>query len=311
MSSPFGPMVLVANPSAGRGRAAAHLPAIEDELRSRGLEHRVVVTEGPGHAMRATREAIDAGERFIVAVGGDGTINEVVNGMIEDDEPLLPNLVLGAVSAGSGADFVKTFGLPDEAIAACAHLDGSNTHPIDLGKVTYRPTATRHDSEPLIRYFANIAEAGLGGAVVARAERLPRRLRGSRYFFGFWLTLPGYRRSLVRVDADRRSYEGRVHNVVVANGQFYGGGMRISPRSWPGDGFLDVLVMKGPKSDAFTILPKVYRGEHLPHRDIVELRTRRVGVDGDRPLPIEADGEVLGTTPAIFELIPRAIQLKI
>ena len=304
-------MVLVANPRAGRGRAAAHLPDIEDELRSRGLVHRVVLTEGPGHATVATREAIDGGERFIVAVGGDGTIHEVVNGMIEDDEPLLPNLVLGAVSAGSGADFVKTFGLPDNAVAAAAHLDGSNTHPIDLGKVTCRSTASPPGVDPVARYFANIAEVGLGAAVVSRAERLPRRLGGSRYFLGFWLTLPGYRRARVKVEADRRGYEGRVHNVVVANGQFYGGGMRISPRSWPGDGFLDVLVMKGPKSDAFTILPKVYRGEHLPHRNIVELRARRLRVEGEGDLPIEADGEVVGMTPATFEVIPRAIQLKI
>ena len=110
---------------------------------------------------------------------------------------------------------------------------------------------------------------------------------------------------------ERKAYEGRAHNVVVANCQYYGGGMKISPRSWPGDGFLDVLVMVGPKSDAFTMLPKVYRGEHLPHRNVVELRARTVIVDADRPLVVEADGEVLGTTPASFEVLPQALRLKI
>ena len=99
--------------------------------------------------------------------------------------------------------------------------------------------------------------------------------------------------------------------MVVANCRFYGGGMQISPKSEPDDGTLDVLVMTGPKSDAFTTLPKVYRGTHLPHRNIAELRASRVQVDTDQPFLVEADGEVLGTTPATFGIIPGAIRLKV
>jgi diacylglycerol kinase (ATP) len=97
----------------------------------------------------------------------------------------------------------------------------------------------------------------------------------------------------------------------VANGRFYGGGMHISPKSEPDDGALDVLVMAGPKTEAFTALPKVYRGTHLPHRNIVELRASRVRVEADPPFPIEADGEHLGTTPATFEVVPLPIQVKL
>jgi diacylglycerol kinase (ATP) len=115
----------------------------------------------------------------------------------------------------------------------------------------------------------------------------------------------------VRLDADGREFAWRAFNVVVANCRFYGAGMQISPKSEPADGALEVLVMAGPKSDSFTTLPKVYRGTHLPHRHIAELRASRVRVEADPPLPIEADGEILGTTPATFEVIPGAIRLKV
>jgi diacylglycerol kinase (ATP) len=132
-----------------------------------------------------------------------------------------------------------------------------------------------------------------------------------KYFCGFWLTLPGFRAAMVRLDADGQAFQWRAHNVVVANCRFYGGGMQISPRSKPDDGALDVLVMVGPKSDAFTLLPKIYRGTHLPHRNIVELQAGRVRIETDPPFRIEADGETLGTTPAIFEVIRNPIRVKV
>ena len=138
-----------------------------------------------------------------------------------------------------------------------------------------------------------------------------RFLGGARYACGFWLTLPGFRPATVRLDADGQAFAWRAYNVVVANCRFYGGGMQISPKSAPDDGLLDVLVMTGPKSDAFTTLPKVYRGTHLPHRNIAELRAGQVLLDADRPFLIEADGELLGTTPATFGVIPAAIRLKV
>jgi diacylglycerol kinase family enzyme len=156
-----------------------------------------------------------------------------------------------------------------------------------------------------------VAEAGLGAAVVARACALPGFLGPVKYFCGFWLTLPGFRPGTVRLDADGQEFQWSAYNVVVANCRFYGGGMQISPKSKPDDGALDVLVMVGPKSDAFTTLLKVYRGTHLPHRNIVELRASRVRIETDPPFPVEADGEVLGTTPATFEVIPVPIQVKV
>jgi YegS/Rv2252/BmrU family lipid kinase len=308
MTSPFGPMAVIVNPASGRGKVGAHLSAVETALRDNDLTYRIVQTSGPGDAIRSVREALEAGDRFVVAVGGDGTVHEVVNGMMKDGRAVAEDAVLGVIAAGSGCDFVKTFGLPGDAVLATAHLGGANTMPIDVGKVTY----TQQGGGRAERYFPNIAEVGLGGAVVARAERLPRFLGPSRYFFSFWLTLPGFKRTRLRVVAGaKKVFEGSAHNVVVANCQYYGGGMKISPRSWPTDGVLDALVFKGPKSDSFTILPKVYRGEHLPHPNIVEFRSRTVHVEAERPLRIEADGEILGWTPATFEVIPHSLTLKV
>jgi diacylglycerol kinase (ATP) len=310
MTSPFGPLAIVANPHAGRGRVGTRLAAIEDALRDQGLDYRVVRTTHPGHATEAARDALRQGERYLVAVGGDGTVHEVVNGMLSDDRPLASDAVLGVVAAGSGCDFVRSFGLPGDATAAARHLAGDGVRRIDLGKVTFT-SGTSGGSAQVTRYFPNIAEAGLGAEVVSRACALPGFLGAAKYLCGFWLTLPGFRPPVVRIEADGQAYQWRAHNVVVANCRFYGGGMQISPKSRPDDGALDVLVMTGPKSDAFTALPKVYRGSHLPHRNIVELRAQRVRVETDPQVTLEADGEVLGSTPATFEVIPGAILLKV
>jgi len=316
VSSPFGPLVLIANPRAGRGQVQAALPRVERVLRDEGLGYRIVRTTHPGHATEAAREALLAGERYLVAVGGDGTVHEVVNGMLQDGRPLVPDAVLGVVAAGSGCDFVRSFGLPGDAVQAARHLAGDDVRSIDVGTVTCAVTSTGGGATTT-RYFVNIAEAGLGGAVVARAARFNgvngfgRFLGGARYACGFWLTLPRFRPTAVRLDADGHAFGWRAFNVVVANCRFYGGGMQISPKSDPGDCLLDVLVMTGPKSDSFTTLPKVYRGTHLPHRNIAELRAGQVHVDADRPFPVEADGEVLGTTPASFGIIPSGVRLKV
>ena len=303
MTSPFGPLVLIANPNAGRGTVSKALPRVERVLTEANLEYRVVLTTHPGHATEAVRQALGHGERYLVAVGGDGTVHEVVNGMVCDGEPVAADAVLGVVAAGSGCDFARSFGPPDDPAQAAARLAGDEVRAIDVGTVTC--------ADGDARCFVNIAEIGLGAAVVARAANLPRFLGGARYATGFWLTLPRFRPATVRLDADGQYHAWRAFNVVVANCRFYGGGMQISPKSDPGDGRLDILVMTGPKSDSFTTLPKVYTGSHLPHRNIAELRAGQLSIEAEPGFPVEADGEMLGVTPASFGIIPGAIRLKV
>ena len=306
MTSPFGPLVLIANPNAGRGTVSKALPRVERVLTDKNLAYRIVRTTHPGHATEAARQALSDGERYLVAVGGDGTVHEVVNGMVRDGGPVAADAVLGVVAAGSGCDFVRSFGLPGDAVQAAAHLAGDRVRPVDVGTVTFTDQDVTRT-----RCFVNIAEAGLGGAVVARAANLGKLLGGARYAAGFWLTLPRFRPAAVRLDANGQYHAWRAFNVVVANCRFYGGGMQISPNSDPGDCLLDILVMTGPKSDSFTTLPKVYKGAHLPHRNIAELRAAQLTIEAEPGFPVEADGELLGVTPASFGIIPGAIRLKV
>jgi YegS/Rv2252/BmrU family lipid kinase len=278
------------------------LPRIERVLTAANLAYRIVRTTHRGHATEAARQALSDGERYLVAVGGDGTVHEVVNGMVTDGGPVAADAVLGVVAAGSGCDFVRSFGLPPDAAQAAERLTGDRVRTIYVGTVTCADGA--------MRCFVNIAEAGLGGAVVARAANLGKLLGGARYAAGFWLTLPRFRPAAVRLDADGQYHAWRAFNVVVANCRFYGGGMQISPNSDPGDCLLDILVMTGPKSDSFTTLPKVYKGAHLPHRNIAELRAAQVSIEAEPGFQVEADGELLGVTPASFGIIPGAIRLK-
>ena len=309
MTSPFGSLAVIANPHAGRGRVGGQLPALERALAANDLDFALEVTTGPGEATRLARHAMEDGRRFLVAVGGDGTVQEVLNGMFDDGAPLVDRPVLGVVGATSGCDLIRSFGLPDDTDGGCKHLTGTNTYPFDVIKIGY----TDASGERRTRYAANLIEVGLGAAVARTTARLPAGLGNARRFLGFWGAYPRTRAASVKVDADMKTFEGRAFNVIVANAQFTSEGLRMSPRSFPGDGVLDALVFRGPRSDAYRMLPRIYRhGDHIPDPNIHEMRAKiRVAVEADRPLPIVADGEVLGTTPATFQVVPQPILLKL
>ena len=285
---------------------ARAIPEVKRYLQERELEYEIRCTEHAGHAPRLARAALDEGIRFLVAAGGDGTIHEVVNAMIEDDRAVAPDAVLGVIAAGTRSDFVKTFGIPAMAGHAVAHLDGPESFTIDIGKVTF----TKDDHE-VVRYFSNIAEVGLGAEVVARVARLPRWLGPTTYSVALWLALLRHKQTNVSVDLVDRIYEGPMNNLVVANGQFFGGGMKIAPKAAPTDGVLDIQIDRVRKREAIALLPKLFKGEHVPHHDIKEAKRVTVSITSQRRLLIEADGEILGHTPAIFGVLPDALSLKV
>ena len=304
MSSSFGKAFVILNRRAGKG--ARNPEEFEQILSAAGLDFELHVTERRHHAVELARGAIDDGWSYLVAVGGDGTIHEVVNGMMGADGPRNPAAVLGVVSAGSGADFARTFGLPDDASQGVQHLTGDGSVDIDLGRATF----TTEGGEAT-EWFPNIAESGLGADVVKRAERLPRGMGRSRYLMGFWMTLGVFKGTEGTVVCDTRTYEGRITNLVVANGQFFGGGMHVAPKASPTDGRLDVLIQIGTKADYIAAITKVYKGRHIPSPAIKEYRAKRVEVTTKAPLRVEADGELLGTTPATFSIYENALRLKV
>lgn len=322
MTSPYGRMCVIVNPRAGRGAVDRGWPAVKAVIESDGLEYDMVITERAGHATDLARAAVEGGCRYVVAVGGDGTINEVINGLMDDVGPRKPDTVLGVVACGSGSDFVKTFGLPSEPEASARHLnDKTLWGKLDVGRVRFRTES----GETAVRWFINVAEAGIGAHVVRTAARMPRALAGPSYRLAALKGILTFRPQEATCSLNGRSARGarrdeplgalsqagRFTMVVVANGQFFGGGLRVAPRAIPSDAMFDVLVGEGSRLDAARALQRMPRGEHVPSATITEYLADSVTVDGPIPLAVEADGEWLGTTPATFDLVPAAIALKI
>jgi diacylglycerol kinase (ATP) len=309
MTSPFGAMAVIADPRAGEGRVSRELDSLRRELDRRGLEYELALLREAGDGERLASEAARRGRRYLVAVGDDGTVQDVVNGLFDDGRTLVEDPVLGVVSAGSGCDLIRSLGLPDDVEGAVSHLTGETTYPLDVMKVT---SASADGTTRRVRYAHNLAEVGFGAAVTRRLKRYPSWVGGAGRFLSFWSTYATFRVPRLRIAVDARERETRAWNVIVGNGQF-SSGLRLSPRSFPGDGVLDALVFFGPKSDAYTMLPRIYRhGDHVPDPHIQELRARiRLAVDADRPLPVVADGAVLGTTPVSFQIVPQQIRVKL
>jgi diacylglycerol kinase (ATP) len=307
MTHVLGRLRLIVNPLSGSGKVAATLPEISRALDAKGLDHDIVETDAGGSATRLAREALESGCEFLVAVGGDGTVHEVVNGMFADDEPVSPRAVLGVIPAGSGCDFARTFGLNLSPQLLAKHFASETIQPIDVGKMTYVDL----EGNPAERYFANIAEVGYGAECVRKAARYPRRMGRFRYLLAAYGAIRAMSRPETTVSLAHTDATQPLVNLVVANAQFFGGGMKVAPRALPDDGRYNVQIYSGPRSQVFTLTTKIYKGEHLPNPDISEYQSPTVSVDPPVPLPVEADGEYLGTTPATFRLLPKALRLKI
>jgi diacylglycerol kinase (ATP) len=307
VTAPLGAPLLIANPSAGTGRDGV-LDVLHRELNRHGMPHDVAQTTGPGDATRLAREAVAQGRRFLVAVGGDGTVHEIVNGMV-DAGSRAPNgegLVLGVIAGGTGCDLARTFGFDRRPEVAVQHLLGDATSPFDLGWIQL----TGKDGEPAVRLFANVAEAGYGGLVTDLANRLPRRLGTARYGAAILGAVARFRLVETAVTLDHTKLTEPLSNVIVANGQFFGGGLNVAPRALPWNGRFNVQVWQGRPLDVLRAAPELRRGTHLSRDDVREWQSTTVTVEGP-PLLIEADGEVLGTTPARFEILPGILHVKL
>jgi len=303
---PEGRPVLIVRPGDGRGRVGRESKEVVEFLRSQDVDPVVVDASRRGDGARRARAAIDSGERFLVAVGGDALVREVADAILGSGSAGL--VTMAAVAAGSGCDFVRTFGLPGDARTAAPRLLTGVSYPIDAVRVTCRGP----DGRPTTTHFAGLARVGFGGLAQRRAARLPWWIGRVRYFGAFWSSVATFRPVEVNVVADERAYHGPAHDVVVGNTQHALDGIPVSPRSFPGDGVLDVLVMRGPTSDQFRLLPKMMWGEQVPAPGVVEFRVRSsLRVESPKDLWVEADTEPLGRTPAEFELLPHALLLKV
>ena len=272
---------------------------------SLGLSGDVFFSESPGHMAELARQAAEDGAALLMVVGGDGTVNEAVHGLARTTAR--PDVAV--IARGTGWDFVRTYGIPrDLDRAVDIALEGS-VREIDLGRVSYRAWS----GEDVEGWFANVASAGMSGAIAQRANTTTKAL-GAKLSY-LWATVAVFarwRNGDVRVAVDNEQRVGRMHDVIVANGRYLGGGMMMCPGAEPDDGLFDVLTIGDlTKGDLLVTLPKTYRGKHLPHPKAELLRGAAVTIDADEPLPIELDGEQPGTTPVRFEIVPKALRLRV
>lgn len=308
-TSPFGPLAVLFDPHAGHGVVAKEVGAVEHALEARGLEYRLHVGGSSEELRKLSATALDEGYRFLAAVGDDATVQAVVNGMFRQGRPIVEAPVLGVVAAGSGSDLPLSFGLPGDTERAIDHLAGADTYPFDVMKIAVMGP----DGERTIRYAHNVAEIGFHAAATIAATGAPR-LQNLKRFTAFWRAYTRTRVSPMTIGTDRRTIELDAWSVVIGNGQFSDGGIRLSPRSFPGDGVLDGLVFTGPKSNAYRLLPRIFRhGDHVPDPSITEVHAKlKIDVTSPaRALPVVADGQRLGTTPVTFQVVPQQILLKV
>jgi YegS/Rv2252/BmrU family lipid kinase len=307
---------VVVNPRSGAGRTGREWPDIERALRAAYPHMTLAVTRKPGDATTLVRHALSEGHHEILAVGGDGTINEAVNGFFDTSGAVVPDAVFGFITSGTGGDFRKTFGLQEGYEAAIARLREAPVRAIDVGRLSCL-TLT---GQPTVRHFANIGSFGLSGVIVNAVNRARiAKLFGGKFAFAFHsaLAMLSYRERVVRIRVDGDYDEiASISTVAVANGQFFGGGMRVAPDAKPDDGVFDVIIMGGlPKTEALAEMKKIYTGEHLKNPSVRALRGRKivaapVAETGGHAVLIEVDGECAGRLPATFELLPRALNLR-
>ncbi|MDR0359493.1 MAG: diacylglycerol kinase family lipid kinase [bacterium] len=302
------PLVVV-NPQSGGGRTGRGWPRTAALLRRAGLDFDYALTERPAQAKELAAEAERAGCPLVVAAGGDGTIHEVANGLLERRDGGPPTCRFGLLPLGTGGDFRRTFQIPRDLTEAAHVLVAGRTRRVDAGRVSF----TGHSGAAEKCHFVNIADAGIGGDVVTRVNRGLRLPSGELTFaFATAVSLLSWRNQPMRVVIDGAEHQLTAQQVVVANCRYYGGGMCIAPRAMPDDGLLDVVVAGDlGLLENVRLLRPLRRGTHLDggHPKLLHRTARRVEVEAPRRVRLDVDGEQPGTPPAVFEIVPGALDL--
>jgi len=305
-------IIVIVNPQAGNGRTEKIWPNIESALEKSIGSFEVLQTTCRGDATDLSRRILAVDTVRIVAVGGDGHLNEVLNGFIENDLPVNPEARLSFVMTGTGCDFQRSLGISGKWQNAAAKLKDAKVRKIDVGKVTY----TAADKTQKIRYFDNIASFGLSGAVDHCLEhsRLRNYLGGSPLFL--WATIKTvftHPNQSIRFRIDDGPEEEICSRLgLLANGRYFGGAMHAAPEAELDDGLLDLLMLKEISVAKFLWhLPKIYKGTHLKIPEIFFQKVRKFTAESSEQVILDIDGESPGYLAATFEVLPKILNLQI
>ena len=315
-ASPVAPAVdvpvVIVNPNSAGGQTRRRWPRYEATLREAFGDVRPLFTERPGHATELARRALEGGAGLVVSMGGDGTMNEVMNGFFDGERPVRPEAALAILPAGTGGDFPKTTGTPrvfDDAARAIAANRG-RARTIAVGRLRFLDS----DGKPALHHFVNITSFGIGG-LVDRFVNQSSKAFGSKgsFFVASIRASLAYKNARVRMTLDDGApVERTVYSVAVANGRFFGGGMKMAPDAELDDGLFDVVTI-GDVGIGTMLLhtSKIYAGTHVKLPFVTATRARRVHAEstaGEEVL-LDVDGEQPGRLPATFEIVPRALRV--
>lgn len=303
--------VFVVNPVSGR-RSGSHFWKLHrDRIRSSGLRFSEEIVNAPGAAAEVTRKAILNGAGRVVAVGGDGTLNEVVNGYLDSSgAPINPETEIGLIPAGTGSDFCRSIGVTGFE-QAMSELSGANVKTIDAGLIE------QHDSSgrPYSRFFANLVSFGLGGRVSHQVNEwnrmLSRRFSAPLLFNAAAIKgLAGYKTRNVTIRmAEGKPITAESDLLVVANGRFGGSGMMLAPSAELDDGLFDVVVTdQAGRMDVIRELPRIRRGLYILNPKVKQYRSKEVTIEAAEPMAVDVDGETGGFTPASLRILPGVLR---
>ncbi|HZS42220.1 MAG TPA: diacylglycerol kinase family protein [Polyangia bacterium] len=303
--------VVIVNPRSAGGKTERQWPRLREIIHEAYGPFESHFTEAAGDGTRLARSALEGGAELVVAMGGDGTINEVVNGFFDGERAIAPGAAFAVLPAGTGGDFIKSLGTSKEVAAAASALREAKPRAIDVGRLSFVAT----DGAPAVRHFINIASFGISGLVDRYVNASSKSLGGTVSFA--WATLKAgmkYKNASVRLLLDDTpARDGKIYNVAVANGRYFGGGMKVAPDASLDDGLFDVVTM-GDMGMGDLLLRglDIYSGKHLKNPKVSLHRARRVEaqpLDGAEVL-LDVDGEQPGRLPATFELVSNVLKVR-
>lgn len=299
--------LVIINPNAGNGKGKKDFDRITGLLEREEIPFSVRFTEKKTEAIDHAREAIENGFRKIISVGGDGTLNEVINGVFSQNICPTSEIVVALIPVGTGNDWGRMFGIPLIYEGAIKVIKENKMMLHDIGTITYFNRNTQ-----MKRYFINIAGLGFEAMVVSRTNKQKDKGRSNAaiYFYNLLASLISYRKETAVIEIDGRKSTARVFSINVGNGRYCGGGMRQTPDALPDDGLLDITVIKDMgRIEIIRNLKLLYDGTILSHPKVDGYRSTNLKVNSEAVLYAEADGESLGHTPVEFGIIPSAINI--
>ena len=299
--------IVIINPNAGRRKGEQDWRRISTLLAKHDFNYQAIFTERPRHAIEISKKSIEAGFTKIIVVGGDGTLNEVINGLFLQSAYPTTSILLGMITVGTGNDWGRMLSIPPDYEQAILTIKKCRTFIQDAGMVTYQVNGTRKD-----RYFVNIAGLGFDAIVTRKANLLKEKGKGGPllYFANIFTSLINFRYVNALITIDGQNFENQIFSMNIGIGRYNGGGMMQVPGAVADDGLFDLTVIKKiSKPDVILSLRKLYNGKIVEHPKVDTYTGKSIFIDSDSRILLETDGESLGHTPMEFQIIPKSVQV--